>query len=728
MLNYKKINEQTEEFENSNLYLYGSGKMDQLCLLKKNPQSDESLPESKNIIKINCKFLNPKEKIKTIACGSYNTMILSTNGNVYTFGCSDNFGLGHIKSTTNLKVKLTFKALGISCGECHGIAYNKKNLAFWGQFKNSNGALGIPFHVPHYFNNSNIENNYFKKVISGKNHVLILTDEKNIFAFGNYEYGQTGLYPKNKHDFLLLNKIKEHNVEDIFTGDQHSFLIKYENNIKILKSWGLNNFGQLGIGGSFYNVNNENIIYVPTKVEFPFFENISVEKVSGGSENSICLSNTNRVFVWGNNQNNLLGLNDDENKIISRPKEILFFNKNIYPNNKVDEIYASANFFYAKNNFNNKVYSWGCGNNFVLGNKTENSEKKPFEINPFFFKNIIVSQIALGYSHVAILLKNDKNKKMESEFEFSSIIKSQPIYNTINVFERRRNKLEDESEEEDYDNKSNKGVESVVKEEYITLNIEDLPKPMNISKFLIDSNSKSKSKKKFIKGFSDKKSKKDFSEKKPRKKSVKISEKKSENKKNKINTKKEINETIFKKEHYIHPKKNSESKSKQKSIKNIQKKYNVNNIRSTSSKKQKYKEEIINTEVKEVSPKKYPIIQSINNNRRKTRSTINLEEEEEEEKKQQTSKPKKKIMKKEDFIEKEKILRLRCKKYFPVIKKSQRSNIFIKRCRSCDKNEIKEKKYKNFKKDERSVQKIERKGKIKNSIQKSKIRRTRRKK
>ena len=51
-----------------------------------------------------------------------------------------------------------------------------------------------------------------------------------------------------------MNKLYEKNVEDIFTGDEYSFLTKYENGSKILKSWGANGNGQLGIGSYQTNI------------------------------------------------------------------------------------------------------------------------------------------------------------------------------------------------------------------------------------------------------------------------------------------------------------------------------------------------------------------------------------------------------------------------------------------------------------------------------------------
>jgi len=65
---------------------------------------------------------------------------------------------------------------------------------------------------------------------------------------------------------MRINKIKENDIEDIFTGDEHSFLLKKENNKKIVKAWGLNSKGQLGIGKSSLDGEQYINIYIPTKI------------------------------------------------------------------------------------------------------------------------------------------------------------------------------------------------------------------------------------------------------------------------------------------------------------------------------------------------------------------------------------------------------------------------------------------------------------------------------
>ena len=456
------------------LYLYGSGEMDQLSPLKENSKEGKEVFESSIPRKIPLHFISKKETIKLIKCGAMSTFILSTEGNVYSFGCSDNGALGHEESISAKIVPLKFKAIGISGGDCHGIAYNRENLAFWGQFRNKNGKIGKAYIEPTYFNNKNINNEFYKKVISGTNHVLILTEKKNIYGFGNNEFGQIGISPEKIFHYFQLNKFLEKNVEDISTGDEHSFLIKNENGRRILKSWGLNNNGQLGIG-SFATNNEQNAnIYVPTKVIFPASFNISIKKVTGGNSTSLCLTEDNRVFVWGLNDFYLLGLKD-KNKIIPSPKEIEFFNKYLNPINEIDDIYAAFQYFYAKNNKTNKVYSWGSGDSFILGNKKEKSETTPYLINHLFFKNLYVSDLALGCSHVAVLLIEKKDIDLCQEGnDKNEISKISNNKNSKNSKARKRKDIESLSDKNE--KKEDYGILVKVKEEYITLDKHDQPK------------------------------------------------------------------------------------------------------------------------------------------------------------------------------------------------------------------------------------------------------------
>lgn len=461
--------------ENDGLYLYGSGEMDQLSPLKEE-EKNENIFDTKIPLKIPLHFISPQEKIKLIKCGQMFTMILSTEGNLYTFGCSDNGGIGHEDSVPAKRVNLKFRPKGISGGDCHGIAYNENNLAFWGQFRNSQGGMGEPCLDIKYYNINDIQYEHFKKVISGTNHVLMLTREKNLFALGNKEFGQRGIDPKTNIDHLEINKINEYNVEDIFTGDEHSFLLKYEKSIQVIKAWGLNTKGQLGIGTSSLDGNENNNIFNPTKVNF--FSDTKIKKISGGSGNSICLTEDNRVFIWGGNDDNLLGLNSDE-LIINTPKELVFFNRNSNPENEVDEIIADFQSFYARNTNNNKVYSWGSGDSYILGNKKEKSEKVPYLIDSKFFKNLRVSDLDMGCAHVAVVLTQDESLL---NVEYTNIdnkkINKTIIEKSDKPIKRKTDNIPDENEDNTNKNDDNHGILKTfgIRNEFITLNAKDKPK------------------------------------------------------------------------------------------------------------------------------------------------------------------------------------------------------------------------------------------------------------
>lgn len=462
-----------ENEENEVLYVYGSGEMDQLSPVKED-EKNEDIFDSKIPLIIPLHFISPQEKIQTIKCGQMFTMVLSTEGNVYTFGCADNGGIGHEDSIPAKIVNINFKAKGISGGDCHGLAYNDNKLAFWGQFRNSQGGIGEPCLDIKYYNNEDINNEFYNKVISGTNHVLILTKSKNIYSFGNKEFGQRGIDPKLNIGHLVLNKINENDVEDIFTGDEHSFLIKKERNSQIVKSWGLNTKGQLGIGFSSLDGDEYINIYIPTKINFS--EGIKIKKIRGGSGTSIALSEDNRVFVWGGNDDNLLGLNTNE-IVINKPKELMFFNKFLNPNNEVDEIVSSYQSFYARNKNNNNVYSWGSGDNYILGNRKEKAEKNPYLIESKFYKFLKVADLDMGCAHVAVVLT--KADRLYDNEKRVNIIDKQPNSNKgIKATKRKNENLPGENEKklnECEDNFSRK-KEFRIREEYITLDIKDKPK------------------------------------------------------------------------------------------------------------------------------------------------------------------------------------------------------------------------------------------------------------
>lgn len=70
---------------------------------------------------------------------------------------------------------------------------------------------------------------------------------------------------------------------------------------------------------------------------------------------------------------------------------------------KVTSIAAAGHFSYCMVESTNEVYSWGMGDNYVLGNRDDRNEHKPYKVDPRMFENNKVLQIACGSNHIVVL-------------------------------------------------------------------------------------------------------------------------------------------------------------------------------------------------------------------------------------------------------------------------------------------------------------------------------------
>ena len=69
----------------------------------------------------------------------------------------------------------------------------------------------------------------------------------------------------------------------------------------------------------------------------------------------------------------------------------------------VTKVSACLHFSYAITKENNEVYSWGQGDNYVLGNRDDCNEYKPYKLDPRMFETNRVVQVACGSNHVVVL-------------------------------------------------------------------------------------------------------------------------------------------------------------------------------------------------------------------------------------------------------------------------------------------------------------------------------------
>ena len=111
----------------------------------------------------------------------------------------------------------------------------------------STGKVQVPTRIAEeVFNESS--KTRIKKIVSGAQHTVALTQCKKVYAWGDAESGKIGRELKTRYknqQSLKIEKTSAKNAANIFCGRYHSF---YLNDAGHVYAWGMNNHGQLGLG------------------------------------------------------------------------------------------------------------------------------------------------------------------------------------------------------------------------------------------------------------------------------------------------------------------------------------------------------------------------------------------------------------------------------------------------------------------------------------------------
>lgn len=245
------------------------------------------------------------------------TLILLTNGEVYSLGVNDDGALGRnteegeAKEGIPGKVDLPVPIDMISAGDSNSMACNSANSMIfqWGVYRNILKGNISKVTIPTRIGEKELGKKKIKKILSGDNHTLVLADGK-VFVWGDSECGILGRLPTERRlvqQGLNIEGLGVRNVENIFTGAYHSFLTQRkkrksetgeEEYYSVLLAWGLNNYGQLGLG----TTQNTQI---PTVIKE--FEGVEIKDVKGGEHHTIVLTGEGELYGFGNNDEGQTG-------------------------------------------------------------------------------------------------------------------------------------------------------------------------------------------------------------------------------------------------------------------------------------------------------------------------------------------------------------------------------------------------------------------------------------
>jgi alpha-tubulin suppressor-like RCC1 family protein len=251
--------------------------------------------------------------VKQVAAERYHSIVLTRDGDVFTWG-SGAFGqLGH-GNTGNQLVPKRMEGLtnvtDIAAGDDHSMAVGEGGAVYtWGY--NYYGQLGLGDHG-RSTNNRHVPTevpgvNGVVAVAAGRHHSFALDRDGTVMACGWNSSGQLGLGDTDNRDtFTMVAGLR--GVVDIDAGEQHSIAMTAEGG---LYTWGTGRALGHGGGGATQFV-------APTKVTGGGIGEAAVVQVAAGGGHSMALTASGELYAWGQGDSGQLGHGGKEHLAVPR--------------------------------------------------------------------------------------------------------------------------------------------------------------------------------------------------------------------------------------------------------------------------------------------------------------------------------------------------------------------------------------------------------------------------
>lgn len=267
---------------NNEAYIWGGNKCGQLGL---NNYDSQNSPQKLNLI-----------ATKMIICSIYSTVALTKLNKVYVWGLEK----GCFPHEVNLPDI-------ISISHCNGSIFalaKSGDIYAWGP--NCYGHLGLG-NCDYQSLPQKIDLPDIIEIACGLQHSIVLNKFGDVYSWGSNWSCQLGLGEGPDRGKLFPQKINLENIEKIFSGNYSSFAISKSGHIY---AWGLNNYGQLGLG----NIQNQNS---PQKLDLD-----NIKTIFCGGDHTFAITKYDEIYSWGWNKYGQLGLDNNTDQWV--PQRVNF--------------------------------------------------------------------------------------------------------------------------------------------------------------------------------------------------------------------------------------------------------------------------------------------------------------------------------------------------------------------------------------------------------------------
>ncbi|KAJ6570917.1 RCC1/BLIP-II [Mycena vulgaris] len=268
--------------------------------------------------------------LEAVAAGGMHSLILDSNGKIWSFGLNDSLALGRVTKPPDGKPDNVpelvpglegFRATAIAASDNLSVAISETGeLRAWGTF-NSDGLLGFMGHKDKVMVPTALPA-FSKKPICaiacGEDHALALTCDGTVYAWGNGASFQLGrrILERRKENGLKPEALPLRGVVAIFAGTHTSFAIDRTGSVF---AWGLNQMRQTGVASA------DSLIKAPTQVEAlhpDHHAGARVVEIAGGEHHTHFLFDSGEVWACGRYGADRLGLADDHPRVVEHLAEV----------------------------------------------------------------------------------------------------------------------------------------------------------------------------------------------------------------------------------------------------------------------------------------------------------------------------------------------------------------------------------------------------------------------
>jgi uncharacterized repeat protein (TIGR02543 family) len=313
--------------------------------------------------------LNNQDRIISLSLGYNHSSAVTSTGRVFMWGGNEYSQLGEgTSNNTNIPVEITEeftlpfgdKITSLSLGGRYSSALSSLGKIFtWGW--NQNGRLGnefssnvsSPTEITSRFSLTTGEKIYSIHLSTG-GHSAALTSNNRLFMWGNNQYGNidNSQFANKLTPIDITSSVSNKSIISVSLGTSHSAALTSDN--KVI-TWGRNNAGQLGIGGTSSERGKK---YVVSSSRLNY-QNITSISLIGSIYSA--LSSTGQIFIWGENSQGQLADGTLSNS--SYPLEVIH-NFNIFAKDKIISI---GNCFSALT-YSGRLFTWGFNSPILLSN------------------------------------------------------------------------------------------------------------------------------------------------------------------------------------------------------------------------------------------------------------------------------------------------------------------------------------------------------------------------